>query len=102
MTTSENINFPERIKELREEMLVHSYIYYWEYSLIVTDNQWQRWADELTSLQKSYQEPLGFYDEVFKDWNGNTGMHLPQDEWIKVKARKMLDEDIIGKTNGNV
>ena len=93
MVTPENRSFPERIRQRRAQMLLHSYIYYWLNTFVISDDQWQKWADELTSLQEKYQEPIRYYDEVFKDWDGSTGMHLPTDEWIKVKAKQMLSEN---------
>jgi hypothetical protein len=57
---------------------------------IVSDDDWQRWANELQYLQEIYPEPIGFYDEVFKDWDGTTGMHLPKDDWVRDKAQQLL------------
>jgi len=57
---------------------------------IVSDHDWQRWANELQYLQELYPEPIGFYDTTFKDWDGTTGMHLPTDAWIRDKAQQLL------------
>lgn len=76
----------ELIRRRRAQLLVHSYLYYWRGTSIVTDDTWQAWANELASLQKEHPEPIGFYDEEFKDWTGDTGMHLPRDEWTVSKA----------------
>jgi len=73
-------------------MLIHSYLYYVLDSPIVSDDSWQFWADDLTELQHDNPAPIGFYDKVFEDWDGSTGMHLPVDEWIKDKAHKLLDK----------
>ena len=77
----------ERLKRLRAQMLVHSYIYYWMGSSIWTDDKWQKKADELESLQKAYKDvgldlSIGFYDDAFSDWTGATGTHLPRDDYI--------------------
>ena len=80
------------IKRRRSQMLVHSYLYYWMYKNIVSDHQFDAWAVELRELQADFPEPIGFYDEVFKDWNGDTGMHLPTDEWIKTTANNLSRE----------
>jgi hypothetical protein len=77
----------ELIRRRRAQMLVHSYLYYWLDTNIVSDDQWQRWADELASVP--YKE-IGFYDEAFKDWNGSTGTHLPKDEWVITRASQLL------------
>jgi len=71
-------------------MLIHSYIYYRLDTNIVSDHQWQRWADELTTLQKDLCEDLDFYDREFKDWDGSTGFHLPHDEYVSSKANRLL------------
>jgi len=80
------------IKRRRSQMLVHSYLYYWMYQNIVSDHQFDTWAVELRELQADFPEPIGFYDEVFADWKGETGMHLPRDPWIKDKALKLARE----------
>lgn len=80
----------EKIKQRRSQLLVHSYLYYHKDTSIVSDHQWQEWADELVILQKDYPTPTGFYDNTFKDWNGSTGMHLPTDPWIRRKAEQLL------------
>ena len=79
----------EKIKQRRIQMLIHSYLYYVADNPIIDDDTWQRWADELTELQKQ-KMTIGFYDEAFADWSGATGMHLPTDGWVSAKAEKML------------
>ena len=76
-------------------MLVHSYLYYHLDTEIVSDLTWQNWAEELTELQKEYRMLHGdtnikFYDEAFSDWDGTTGMHLPQDGWVAGAANRLL------------
>ena len=73
----------ERIKQRRNQMLIHSYLYYHMDTSIVSDDQWQRWADELTTLQKEHPNVCDFYNKSFEDWDGSTGMHLPTDVWIR-------------------
>lgn len=73
-------------------MLVHSYLYYWRFNPILTDHQFDAWANELRDLQAKHPEPIGFYDEVFADWKGETGMHLPRDPWIQSKADLLARE----------
>ena len=74
-------------------MLVHSYLYYVKDAPVITDEKWQQWADELTNLQEKYPEAckLDFYDEVFADWNGSTGMHLPSDPWLIKKVKELYN-----------
>ena len=75
----------EKIRQRRSQMLVHSYLYYVLDDPIVTDQEWQKWADELTDLQKQ-EKTIGFYDKEFSDWDGSTGYHLPKDEWVMRKV----------------
>lgn len=81
----------ERIRQRRAQMLVHSFIYYTLDDNLVSDHQWQRWADELVLLQARHPEPIGFYDEVFADWDASTGCHLPDDGWVRDKALRLLN-----------
>lgn len=70
-------------------MLVHSYLYYHLDESIISDDLWQKFAEELTELQKSCSK-IGFYDSTFADWDGTTGMHLPKDGWVIGKAQQLL------------
>jgi len=84
---------PDIIKQRRAQMLVHSCIYYELDDNIVSDHQWQKWADELEKIQKEHPEHLtiGFYDSHFQDWDGATGAHLPhRDPWVMRKAQHLL------------
>lgn len=81
----------ERVRQRRTQMLVHSFLYYEMNETIVSDDTWQRWADELVQLQAQHPAPIGFYDEEFADWDGATGMHLPQDGYVRAAALKLLD-----------
>ena len=90
MTTPTLQTSSERIKQRRSQMLIHSYLYYHKDTSIVSDHQWQHWANELTSLQTQHNHSIGFYDKAFNDWDGSTGMHLPVDQWIQRKAEQLL------------
>lgn len=80
-----------RIDHLRRLMLVHSCIYYELDNNVVTDHQWQDWANELAELQSKHGWLFGFYDEAFQDWNGSTGHRLPmRDFYVLNKARTLL------------
>ena len=83
-------------------MLIHSCIYYELNSSIVDDHTWQRWADELVELHMKNPEhiKIGFYDDVFKDWTGATGNHLPhRDPWVYSKSMFLLDRFVrVGNT----
>lgn len=83
------LTIPERIQQRRVQMLTHSYLYYQLDAPIVSDETWQRWADELTALQRQHSAGIGFYDAAFADWDGSTGMHLPRDEWVRQNALRL-------------
>ena len=81
------------IKQRRSQMLIHSCIYYALDSSIVDDATWQRWADQLECLQQDKSDiEIGFFDQVFADWDGATGSHLPHhDKWVYSKALYLLE-----------
>ena len=83
----------EVIKQRRAQMLVHSCIYYELDDNIVSDHQWQAWADELEKIQNEYPDEIniGFFDWEFRDWDNSTGAHLPHREpWVFAKANQLL------------
>jgi len=82
----------ELIRRRRAQMLVHSCIYYHLNQNIISDHQWQAWADELAALQKANPDlEVGYYDEEFKDWTGASGAFLPiSDPEIVAKAQQIL------------
>jgi hypothetical protein len=79
----------EKIRQRRTQMLIHSYLYYVLDENVVDDGKWQQWADELVELQKQNKD-IGFYDEVFADWSGATGTHLPFDPWVVKRAKSLI------------
>ena len=83
-----------KIRQRRAQMLVHSCLYYAMDETVVDDHTWQRWANELATLQQEYPEfmNIGFYDKHFVDWDGTTGNHLPhRDPWVRMKAEYILE-----------
>lgn len=79
-----------RIRQLRLNMLVHSYIYYTLNESIISDHEWQRRADELVVLQQQGRGNINCYDAAFEGWDGSTGYHLPADAWVQKKATYLL------------
>ena len=82
----------EMIRRRRAQMLIHSCLYYELNESIISDHQWQAWADELAELQREHPDKcfIGFYDEEFKDWDGSSGYHLPlRDPWVYGKAQQI-------------
>lgn len=82
----------ELIHRRREQMLVHSYIYYKLNDTIIDDATWSKWATELQQLQNDYPEiskQVADY-ELFKDWEGSTGAFLKFSTRVKNKAKYLL------------
>lgn len=77
----------------RLQVLVHSYIYYKLATSLVSDQQWQSWANELVMLQKTYPticERVD-YHELFKGFDGTTGFHLHGEGFeIENKANQLI------------
>ena len=57
----------EVIKQRRTQMLIHSYLYYHEDTTLVSDDTWQRWANELRDLQEANpkESKIDFFDKEF-------------------------------------
>lgn len=90
--TDEEIKY--LIRKRRAQMLIHSCIYYELNDNIISDHQWQEWADELQQLQEKHPKlmKIKFYDRQFADWTGATGNHLPhKDPWVLSKAKSILN-----------
>lgn len=86
-----NRNSPlDLIKQRRELMLVHSFLYYVADSSVMSDLLWQQFANDLVVLQDSFPElcQCGYYDSAFEGWDASTGMGLPYDENIVEKAKR--------------
>lgn len=78
------------IAQRRTQMVVHSYLYYVLDQPIVSDDTWQRWADELAQLQRAHPGPVNDMDHDFADWTGDTGMHLPRGGTVHLQALHLL------------
>lgn len=72
-----------RIFQLRRILLLHSYGYYYRDESLVTDAQYDAWSRELAELQKEHPTLAieGEYADLFRDWTGETGFHLPPVPW---------------------
>lgn len=77
----------------RLQVLVHSCLYYYFDHSLVSDRQWQSWANELVSLQMKYPSisKRVDYHEAFEGFDGTTGFDLPitNPEIIR-KAQQLL------------
>jgi len=84
-----------KIRQRRSQMLVHSRIYYVLDENIVSDDTWQKWANELTELQNKYpkQCKIDFFDREFATWNGDSGAFLPlYDPYVVNKTQQVIDQ----------
>lgn len=81
-----------QIRHRRLQMLIHSHIYYRLNTNILDDKQFDKWAYELRDLQAKYPEESAACDlaEEFEGWDGTTGFHLPEHDWIDGIARSLL------------
>ena len=87
----------EEIKELilrrRQQIWVHSILYYQMDVNLISDAKWSEWALELETLQKKYPElsKSVLYYDIFKDFDHSTGSNLPlADPWANHKARQLI------------
>ncbi len=82
----------EKIVELREKLMIHSYLYYILGGQGISDQEFDLCCNDLVKLHKQYGNTVNYCDELFEDFNGSTGMGLtygiPQE--LKDKAEAML------------
>jgi len=90
-----NIEIKSLIKRRRLQMLVHSCIYYELDTNIISDDLWQKWADELEDLIIKYPDlnrKIDEFDQHFSDWTGATGAFLPhRHPWVLSTATRLLN-----------
>lgn len=73
-----NVEITELIKRRRNQLVVHSLIYYEFNDNIIDDRTYDQWSKELAELQRNYpleasQAPLA---DMFADFDGSTGYQL--------------------------
>ena len=91
------------IHRRRQQILVHSVLYYRMNENLIDDTTWSRWALQLEDLQNKYPKisekvPL---NEEFRNFDHSTGSDLPLDNpWAVNKARYLLY--LRGERNGSV
>lgn len=81
------------IQRKRYQMLVHSLLYYELDINLISDHQWQDWAQELVQLQQEHSDIASkvIFADAFKDFDGSTGFNLPYtDEQIVKIAGRLL------------
>lgn len=81
------------IQRYRLQMLIHSRLYYRMNENIISDVEFNTRAHLLKTLQDTYPDisaRVPAYMEVFKDWDGSTGMNLPmEDPWVVNATERM-------------
>ena len=98
MLRTMNDAFSETIEELiyrrRQQVWIHSIIYYEFDQNLIDDSTWSKWATELDELQKMYPEESkrAMYYDVFIDFDPSTGHSLPlRDSKMLNKARYLIN-----------
>lgn len=95
-----------RIVQLRRQIMLHSYLYYGLNENIWEDHEWEKRAQELHKLQIEHGWNINFYDEVFKNWTGQSGFWLPTnkglDENINRIALRILHYEKQLRANGGI
>ena len=83
----------EKINRLRRQIHVHSVLYYHMNISLVSDYVFDRWSKELVELQTATPESKteGYMPEVFADWTGETGMHLPVNDNVLRLAEWLIE-----------
>ena len=80
----------EPIHRRRLQLAVHSYIYYELNDNLVSDHQWQAWADELVILHRNHPRHSDALDDWYKNWDGTTGFHLCKIHGLYDKAIRLV------------
>lgn len=98
MLRTMNDAFSETIEELiyrrRQQVWIHSIIYYEFDQNLIDDSTWSKWATELDELQKMYPEESkrAMYYDIFRDFDPSTGHSLPlRDSKMLNKARYLIN-----------
>lgn len=90
----------EAIARRRRQMLIHSYLYYGRDENIIDDPTWTQWAQQLARLQRKYGWRIGFYDRLFKDWNGSSGYHLPTNAGVDHNVVRVAERSLAYHKSG--
>lgn len=98
MLRTMNDAFSETIEELiyrrRQQVWIHSIIYYEFDQNLIDDSTWSKWATELDELQKMYpdESKRAMYYDIFRDFDPSTGHSLPlRDSKMLNKARYLIN-----------
>jgi len=83
------------INRRRRQLHVHSVMYYFLNTSIVTDATFDKWAVELVELNKQWPQfkYAGYQYNMFEDWTGDTGMHLKVTDEALAMADWLLERN---------
>lgn len=65
-----------RMVKLREELMIHSYLYYILGGQRIPDSEFDAMCGELVELHNKVGKEICYNDELFEDFDGSTGMGL--------------------------
>ncbi len=82
-----------RINQLRRSIHVHSVMYYQLNESTIPDHTYDAWSRELALLQKAFPQLKegGYRPDLFADWTGETGFHLPVTPQMECLANQLLE-----------
>lgn len=82
----------ELIGRRRRQILVHSCLYYYMDTNLITDSVFDRWCVELVALTAEHPEIAEkcVYHDAFEDFEGSTGVFLPYDTEEIIRAADTL------------
>jgi len=88
-----------RMNALRRGLHLHSVLYYHYHQPLISDAAFDERTAELLKIQAEHPTLAvrGYAPQVFKGWNGNTGMHFPKTDYIIGLAAAIL---LIAKQRG--
>lgn len=68
-------------------------MYYTLDESIVPDHRYDAWSRELVEIQAEHPHLIqgGYRPDLFADWTGETGYHLPQTEAMVALAHQLLE-----------
>ena len=65
-----------KMVKLREDLMIHSYLYYILGGSAVPDAVFDRWCAELEEFHEIAGREICYNDDLFADFDGSTGMGL--------------------------
>lgn len=90
-----------KIQQRRYQVLIHSLLYYDCDVTVVSDRQWQEWAQELVKLQTDNPEIAEqvIFADAFRNFDASSGFDLPYRDGQIVRAAIRLIQYNISRGN---